>query len=225
MRKYIIAACLLVSFLTACHRQVPTVKVFPEDLLGTCEKEEDPPVEKCNLPKDSTASEEESEEAMAETAVKLCFPDSKPHFKEIDNALTLLKVEDEMNVPRSIRGLTLASACIESGFNEKALGDQKFSKDKKTPMAVGILQMWPWYEKTYQADRRNVRSSAKAWIAHIESIKSNVNKHCHPKNLDEEWKLALVHGIRAPKKGGRCTENTTHWVLFKKMRHQFATKI
>ena len=57
-------------------------------------------------------------------------------------AHTLYQVEQEMNVPDVMRGMTLSAACLESAFTPKALGDRKFSKSKKKPMAVGVLQMW-----------------------------------------------------------------------------------
>lgn len=160
---------------------------------------------------------EADDQQIAEKAIKECFHTFSEKEKEYQNALTLLQVERELQIPYVVRGLSLASACVESGFNASALGDHSFSKDGKTPMAVGILQMWPWYVTHYKADRKNVRSAATAWLDHIKKQRSYVERVCKPKSEEETWRLALVHGIRSGKKGGRCKENTTHWVKFKKM--------
>ena len=51
----------------------------------------------------------------------------------------LIKIEMQYNVPPVMRGMLLAAACYESGYNPKAKGDHKFSRDKKTPMAIGTV--------------------------------------------------------------------------------------
>ena len=34
-------------------------------------------------------------------------------------------------------------------------------------MAVGILQLWPFYERVYKLDRKDPVRSARAWMSHI----------------------------------------------------------
>ena len=82
--------------------------------------------------------------------------------EEVDISLLekLIEVEKEFNVPSEFRGMILAAACQESKYNPKAKGDRKFSKNKKTPMAIGILQLWPFYERAYSIERTNPIESA-----------------------------------------------------------------
>lgn len=132
----------------------------------------------------------------------------------------LIEVEKQYNVHPSARGMVLAAACMESGFNPKAKGDKKFSKNKKTPMAIGILQMWRWYEKTYKVDRTDVASSAHGWMKHIVRMLPRVKKQCKFKSEKKLWVAAWVTGIRYPKKGGRCYERPLHLRILRKWQKQ-----
>lgn len=161
-----------------------------------------------------------SDEIIARTAVRMCLTDATDSQKDsaYKNALILLSVERSMKVPEVMKGMTLAAACKESGFDKNAEGDHRFSKDGKTPKAIGILQLWPIYESAYKVNRRDVASSAKGWLKHIERQLTSVAKNCHTETLEDNWRIAWVTGVRAPKKGGRCKENVSHWKLFKKLR-------
>jgi len=162
---------------------------------------------------------EAEDQELVERAIEVCYPQMKkiPDQYYI-NATQLLQVEYALRVPDSMRGMTLAAACVESGFNEKAEGDHRFSKDGKTPKAIGILQMWPVYEHAYKVNRRDVVSSAKGWLTHIERQVPSVRKNCKTKTEVDTWRLAWVHGVRAPKAGGRCHENVNHWYVFLKIK-------
>ena len=46
----------------------------------------------------------------------------------IDTINLLMSIESEYDLPCSLRGMLLAAACHESGYNPNALGDRKFSK-------------------------------------------------------------------------------------------------
>ena len=66
----------------------------------------------------------------------------------------LVEIEDfyfkVYNIPVELRGMLLAAACVESGYNARAKGDWKITfKTKKHPRAKGILQFWHWAEKEY----------------------------------------------------------------------------
>lgn len=156
---------------------------------------------------------------LAQIAIAVCFSNSSnvPQ-KYTSNAIKLLKMERELKIPDSMRGMTLAAACAESGFNENAEGDHRFSRDGKTPKAIGILQMWPFYEKAYKVNRRDVESAANGWLTHIARQVPSVAKSCKTKTESDTWLLAWLHGVRGPKKGGRCKESTYHWRVFRKIR-------
>ena len=123
----------------------------------------------------------------------------------------LVEVEKAAGVPSSLRGMILAAACKESGYNPNAKGDHKFSKNKKTPMAIGILQMWRIYEKMYPGlDRTNPKEAAQAWISHIIKKIPKVKRQCRYKTEEKIWVAAWVTGIRSKKIGGRCKERPLH---------------
>lgn len=156
---------------------------------------------------------------VASVAIKLCFDGKEPKYA-LKNAMELLRVENQMEVPASLRGMTLAAACRESGFDANAQGDHKYSKDGKTPVAIGILQMWPFYKGAYGVDRKSVTSSATGWLKHIKRQLEPTAKRCNPKSLEDNWRIAWVTGVRAPKQGGRCKEYVSHWFLFKKIQQE-----
>tara|TARA_R110000824_G_scaffold220663_3_gene407836 strand:- start:3701 stop:4300 length:600 start_codon:yes stop_codon:yes gene_type:complete len=128
----------------------------------------------------------------------------------IDLLWSLVAIEDKYNVPYKLRGMILAAACMESGYNPLAKGDRKFSKDGKTPKAIGILQQWPMYERAYGTVRTDPVSAADGWMKHIVSKLGKVRKQCRFTNEVRRWIGAWVTGIRYPKKGGRCLEVPNH---------------
>ena len=109
----------------------------------------------------------------------------------------LIEVEKEFNVPSEFRGMILAAACQESKYNPLAAGDKKFSKNKKTPMAIGILQLWPFYERAYNLDRKDPVQSARAWMFHITKQLPKVKRQCR---YTKEYKLAIRSPAAAAKK-------------------------
>ena len=92
----------------------------------------------------------------------------------------LIEIEKSFNPPLEMRGMLLAAACMESGYNPLAKGDRKFSKSKKKPMAIGLLQQWPIYEKMYPGmDRTNPRDAAVTWMKHIVKMIPKVKRDCY----------------------------------------------
>ena len=131
----------------------------------------------------------------------------------------LIMIEKSHEVPNALKGMILASACYESGYNPKAKGDRKFSKNKKTPKAIGLFQMWPWWENEkygYGIERTDARASADAYIRHIKKQIPAVKKNCKFKTDKRIWIAAWVHAIRKPKDGGRCHERPKHLRILRK---------
>ena len=100
----------------------------------------------------------------------------------------------------------------------------KFSKSKKRPMAIGILQQWPIYEKMYNTVRTDPVSAADTWMKHIVKMLPKVTKQCRYKSEKRKWIAAWVTGIRYKKKGGRCKEKPKHLRLLNKW-HRSAKNI
>lgn len=151
-------------------------------------------------------------------AANNCKHNKKPSMKIID---ILIEVEKSFGPPPEMRGMILAAACMESGFRPSALGDRKFSKSKKTPMAVGILQLWPIYEKMFPGlNRKDPLAAAQGWMSHIARMIPKVKRQCRYKKDKKIWLAAWVTGIRYKKANGRCKERPTHYRLLKKWHRQ-----
>ena len=159
---------------------------------------------------------------LPEIAVQNCkhlknaTPDKKA--KALAVAKMLHDVESVQSIPEKMRGMILSAACLESGFNPSAKGDRKFSKSKKKPMAIGVLQLWPWYEKYYRTNRRDPKSSASGWLRHIKRQVPKVKRQCKFRSIRKIWVAAWVTGIRYKKPGGRCYERPKHYRFFLKIR-------
>ena len=125
----------------------------------------------------------------------------------------LIKIESSWDPPDELKGMILAAACYESGYNPHARGDRKFSKDKKTPKALGLFQMWPWWESSrwgYSIKRTDPYQSANAFMSHIQKMLKKVKRTCRFKTQEKLWIAAWVHSIRKPKPSGRCYERPLH---------------
>lgn len=134
---------------------------------------------------------------------------------------SLINIEKQYNVPPQLRGMLLAAACSESGYNPDALGDwrtiKRKGKTRRVAKAVGLFQMWPWWTGKkwgYGIDRNNVEQSAHAFMKHVKrQLKRIKCKHRSPR---KRWVAAWVTAIRAPKDGGRCFEKPLHLKYLKR---------
>ena len=129
----------------------------------------------------------------------------------------IIEIEKKYEVPDKLRGMLLASACMESGYNPNAEGDHRFHHQRR-PKAIGLFQMWPWWESTrwgYGIDRRSPLQSAEAYILHIKRQLKKI-RTCNFRSTKKRWIAAWVRAIRAPKPGGRCNEKPNHLRLLKR---------
>ena len=160
--------------------------------------------------------------SLPEISVENCWYLKKATDEKRKKALAVAKaiynVEEAQKIPDQMRGMSLAAACLESAFNPKALGDRRFSKSKKKPMAVGAFQLWPWYERAYDVDRTDPVSSASAWLRHIKRQVPGIKRKCKHRTLKKVWVAAWVTGIRYKKPAGRCNERPKHYKFFRKIR-------
>ena len=154
-------------------------------------------------------------EEIFDQAIRNC-PNARPEKVDPGLLWELIEVEKKFKVPNKLKGMVLAAACRESGYNPLAEGDHKFSRSKKRPMAIGILQMWKFYERVYPGlDRKIPKSAAEGWMKHIVSKIPKVKRICKYKTKEKVWIAAWVTGIRAPKAGGRCAEKPLHLKILK----------
>ena len=131
--------------------------------------------------------------------------------------LKMLRAEESAGLPSHVRGITVAVACIEAKYNPKAEGDHKFSKDGKTPMAIGLFQMWPWW-KAHVKDRSNPDKATKAWLAVLKDEADSAKRKCKTKEDDvKAWQAAVAYiqyGPGTPTK--RCRQRTSHYALMQR---------
>jgi len=127
----------------------------------------------------------------------------------------LARIERRYNLPHNLRGLLLAAACHESGYNPEAKGDHRFSKSKH-PKAIGLFQMWPWWEKHYKINRADPYAAAEAYMQHIKKSFDKIKKTCKYKSEKRTWLAAWATAIRAPKAGGRCNEKPKFYRILKR---------
>jgi len=145
-------------------------------------------------------------------------PYAKRYSTEKENIIVqFVTIEKSFSPPANVRGMLLAAACMESGFNPRVKGDKKYSKNKKKPMAAGILQLWPIYEKIFPGlDRTDPKSAAKAWMVHIVKQIPKVKRICHFRTDARTWLAAWVAGMRYKKNNSYCNENPPHYRLLKR---------
>jgi len=141
---------------------------------------------------------------------------------------------EQYKIPEGLRGMLLAAACIESGYNPKAQGDwTKTDSGKHRARAKGIVQLWPWWSQKYKIDRFNYKDSAAAWMKHIVKQRHKIEKYkwCPRRFTNEQkWVVAWVQTARGPSRAvqasspprinRRCHEAPSHLKLLKKWRRQ-----
>jgi hypothetical protein len=151
-----------------------------------------------------------SYEDIVEEAAQSCR-NARPEKVNIELLWELVEIEKRNGVPINFRGMLLASACHESGFNPNARGDYRVTRRRgRSPRALGLFQMWPWWEKSYHVVRTDPVASAEAYLKHIMSMLNKVKRRCKIQSEDRNWIVAWVTAIRAPKPGGRCHQRPKH---------------
>jgi hypothetical protein len=115
-------------------------------------------------------AEELFEEVLLYTALTQC-KNANPSKTDPQLLRNLLHIEKNAGVPLKYRGMVLAAACNESGYRANGRrGD--------SGKAVGILQMWPWWEKKFKVKRTDPYSSAQAWVSQIMRTVPKARKKC-----------------------------------------------
>lgn len=128
---------------------------------------------------------------------------------EIENSFFM-----EHDIPHELRGMLLAAACNESGYNPFAKGDWYVTKKGiKRARAIGILQFWPWAERKYKLDRTDYKAAAIFWMAHI--VATRKKNYCSRKYSNiQKWISAWTQAIRGrltKENNFRCGEKNKHY--------------
>jgi len=146
---------------------------------------------------------------------------AKPEKVDVNLLWDLVKIEAKYNPPEAVRGMLLAGACHESGYQSDAMGD--FTKRTRRPRAKGIMQQWKWVEK-YGVNRFNPHQAADFWMKHVVRQLKSVKKRCKFRSQKRLWIAAWVTSIRYPKASGRCYERPLHLRILKKWKRNIKRK-
>lgn len=135
---------------------------------------------------------------LIDKALHACPHLSRKRRAKLDEELLhhLLDVERGFAVPEAFRGMTLAKACIESGFNPEARGD---CNREGRCRAVGIFQLWPWTTR-FGIDRTNPQQAARFLLSRVElGAKTKVRHWCRGvRKHDDRWRVAWLRVNRGP---------------------------
>lgn len=145
------------------------------------------------------------EASLIDTAASLCKNARKPVNKAFLGELMALEVKHK--VPTYARGITLAAACRESGYRANG---RKGDGGK----AVGILQMWPWWERAYPFKRTQALKAVDVWLTHINKSTKKARRKC--KKPWRAWLIAQAWISSGPQKW-RC-RYSRHYRLLKRWR-------
>ena len=138
----------------------------------------------------------------------------------------LVEIEDlyfqAYRIPEDLRGMLLAAACVESGYDARAKGDWKITfKTKKHPRAKGILQFWHWAEKEYGLNRLDPIQSAHVWMIHVANTRHKDRCRGYRLTNKQKWLGAWAQAVRGrltKENRYRCFQRTKHWKKLKKWK-------
>ena len=138
----------------------------------------------------------------------------------------LVEIEDfyfqAYNIPEDLRGMLLAAACVESGYDARAKGDWKITfKTKKHPRAKGILQFWHWAEKEYGLNRLDPIQSAHVWMIHVANTRDKNRCRSYKLTNKQKWLGAWAQAVRGrltKENRYRCFQRTKHWKKLRKWK-------
>ena len=132
----------------------------------------------------------------------------------------------ENSVPEDLRGMLLAAACNESGYNPHARGDWRERDGRRVPMAHGLLQLWPWWESTYNVNRDDYQQSATAWLGHIATLREKNERYSRcPSTFStiRQWIAAWVQTTRGRatrENNYRCNQVPSHYRVLRRWQDE-----
>ena len=146
-----------------------------------------------------------------EAIVAIAATSCKNASKKVDHRPLLnklIEIEVRAGVPDEYRGAVLAAACRESGFRANP---RKGDRGR----AVGLLQMWPWWERSFKIKRTDPLASARAWTAQIMKSVRKARRRCGRKMA---FRAAWAWVASGPK-GWRC-RSPRHYSLLRRWKRR-----
>ena len=136
---------------------------------------------------------------IVDVAINNCKNAPKGVKKEF--LYSLLAQEVALGVPDEYRGMVLAAACRESGY-------RAVPRPGDGGNAVGLLQMWPWWER-FGIDRRDPISATNGWLTRILMNVKRARRMCGKKM---QYRAAWAWVASGPK-GWRCRSPRHYWLM------------
>lgn len=150
----------------------------------------------------------DKDEAFVHIAATHCKNAKKPVDKRLLRGM--MQLETWLKVPKYARGITLAAACRESGYR----ADPRRGDGGK---AVGILQMWPWWEKAYPFKRTHALRAVEMYLRHVNKATKKARRLCKGRRA---WFVAQAWTASGPK-GWRC-RYSRHVTLLRRWKRMLA---
>jgi len=124
-------------------------------------------------------------------------------------------------IPVELRGMLLAAACNESGYNPQARGDWTKRKGQRIPLAKGIVQLHSWWAQKYGVNRYDHFQSSRAWMEHIVHQRNKIDRKgwCKGHSNIKKWVVAWVQTTRGrsnKKNNYRCSQSPSHYKHLKR---------
>jgi len=131
------------------------------------------------------------------TALSRCRHKKKARKVDPQLLANLLDIELEVGVPKRYRGVAVAKACMETGYQAKLKGDC-WGKGGYC-YALGIIQLWPWAARG-GLDREDPEASVRFFLGRIKlGARVKVPKYCpHIHGTAAKWRVAWVRVNRGP---------------------------
>lgn len=141
-----------------------------------------------------------------------CYANHKPDPKVVRQ---LLRVEVAAGFAPAARGLVVAAACNESGFNPRALGDwYSLTTGKRcknntpgcAPKSFGMFQFQGWAKRHIRRltdakgdPRFDWHASATYWAKHVAKQVPRVERECGYPDVADVWMAAHRTAVMFPK--------------------------
>lgn len=149
------------------------------------------------------------------------------HWYDIDEKIIddLISIEkrffETYPIPEELRGMLLAAACNESGYNPEARGDWTTRRGRRIPLAKGIVQLHSWWATKYRVDRFDHVKSSEAWMKHIVQQRNKIGRKgwCKRHSNLKKWIAAWVQTTRGrvnKKNNFRCYQTPSHYKHLKR---------
>ena len=136
---------------------------------------------------------------------------------DLDDALALLRHEWELGVPRELRGILLATWCVEAGMRTRASDGGLIRGDSRNgvEMAHGPFQLWPWQREWCGLREGEADDLLVAAWCHWKRVSDRRQERAM--ECDESWRVGEALAANGPRYlPYGCAAESGHWREWKR---------